>query len=181
MSESSDVPDPALPDFFDLTSDPAFVEHAVRLLGDSELADGLTPAQMAHLAEIAELRTYRPSELVCNEHERSDELYIIESGSLAIWLNPASAGIADAELRQIAELQAGQTCGELALLDGGVRSAQVKAGTQGARVTVFRRESLLTLCEQDTAIGFRLMRNLAGALALRLRLQDMRLYSQSES
>ena len=41
----------------------------------------------------------------------------------------------------------------------------------------FTRDDLLALCEADTGIGYRLMRNLAGALALRLRLQDMRLYS----
>ncbi len=166
-----------LPTADTLTHDAAFIEYASRLLGDSELADGMQPNQLAQLAAIAEIRTCRPNALICDEHDKSDELYIIESGSLEIWLDPASAGIIGSAPRQIAELQVGQTCGELALLDGGVRSAQVRAGQQGARVTVFRRDTLLALCEQDTGIGFRLMRNLASALALRLRLQDMRLYS----
>jgi CRP-like cAMP-binding protein len=168
-----------IPDADQLTHDTSFIEYAARLLGDSELADGLSPHQLARLAAIAEIRTCRPNAILCDEHDQSDELYIIESGSLEIWLNPASAGIANAAPRQIAELQVGQTCGELALLDGGVRSAQVRASSQGARVTVFRRDTLLALCEQDTGIGFRLMRNLASALALRLRLQDMRLYSSA--
>jgi hypothetical protein len=41
----------------------------------------------------------------------------------------------------------------------------------------FQRRDMLALCEAETAIGYRIMRNLAAALALRLRLQDMRLYS----
>jgi len=65
----------------------------------------------------------------------------------------------------------------LALLDEGVRSAQLRASTHGAKLMAFKRRDLLALCEAETAIGYRIMRNLAGALALRLRLQDMRLYS----
>lgn len=177
MTKPNSAQDSGLPDPYELTSDPAFVEHAMRSLGDSELADGLEPTQIARLAAIAELRTLRPNEHVCDEHERGDELYIIESGSLEIWLDPASIGQAGAARRRIAELHAGQTCGELALLDGGVRSAEVRSGQNGARLAVFRRDTILALCEADTAIGYRLMRNLAGALALRLRLQDMRLYT----
>jgi CRP-like cAMP-binding protein len=181
MTELNPHAEQNMPADSELISDPAYVEHAARLLGDSELADNLLPIQIARLAAIAEIRAYRPGELVCDEHERSDELYIIESGTLEIWLDPASIGRVDAAPRRIAELRAGQTCGELALLDGGVRSAQVRSGGQGVRVTVFQRDTLLALCEADTAIGFRLMRNLASALALRLRLQDMRLYSDESS
>jgi CRP/FNR family transcriptional regulator, cyclic AMP receptor protein len=177
MNDSDPEPISGLPDADALANDPAFVEHATRVLGDSELADGMPPAQLARLAAIAEIRAYRAGELLCDEHEQSDELYVIEGGTLDVWLNPASIGV-DAAPRRIAELRAGQSCGELALLDGGVRSARVSAGPLGARVAVFRRDAILTLCEVDTAIGFRLMRNLASALALRMRLQDMRLYSQ---
>jgi len=58
-----------------------------------------------------------------------------------------------------------------------VRSARLRAGPHGARLMVFACADLLALCDADTGIGYRLMRNLAGALALRLRLQDMQLYS----
>ena len=52
------------------------------------------------------------------EHERSDELYIVGGGAVEVWLNPASIGDRTSAPRKIASLQAGQTCGELALLDG---------------------------------------------------------------
>lgn len=163
-----------------LTQDPEFVEFATQVLRDSELADGLTPLQMAKLAAIGQLRTYGSNDLIVDEHERSDELYIIESGTVEVWLDPSSIGDDASKERRIAVLQAGQTCGELALLDGGVRSAQLRAGHNGGvKLMAFTCQSLLTLCEEDTAIGYRVMRNLASALALRLRLHDMRLYSDT--
>jgi CRP-like cAMP-binding protein len=176
-AESSLAKDPIIPDLTAISRDPAFIEFATQALGGSELADGLAPNQLAQLATIGEMRSYNAGDLICDEHERSDELYIIGGGSVEVWLNPASVGDTTSAPRKIAGLQAGQTCGELALLDGGVRSAQLRAGSHGARLMAFKRVGLLELCETDTDIGYRLMRNLASALALRLRVQDMRLYS----
>ncbi|HEU4322863.1 MAG TPA: cyclic nucleotide-binding domain-containing protein [Roseiflexaceae bacterium] len=168
---------PIVPDATTLSQDPAFIEYAIRTLGDSELAEGLSPDQLARLATIGTARQHNPGEVIAAEHERTDELYIIEAGSVEVWLDPSNIGDDIGPERQIATLQAGQTCGELALLDGGLRSAQLRAGAHGTRLTAFSRDALLQLCEADTTIGFRLMRNLAAALALRLRLQSMRLYS----
>jgi len=160
-----------------LSIDPAFIEFAQQVFGGSEIADGLTPDQLGRLAAIGQMRAYTTGDLICDEHERSDELYIIGGGAVEVWLDPASIGDQTSAPRKIASLQTGQTCGELALLDGGVRSARLRAGPQGARLMAFTCAELLALCAADTAIGYRLMRNLAGALALRLRLQDMQLYS----
>ena len=168
---------PIVPDTGALQQDPAFIEFAQQVFGGSEIADGLTPDQLVRLAAIGQMRAYDSGDLICDEHERSDELYIVGGGAVEVWLDPASIGDETSAPRKIAGLQTGQTCGELALLDGGVRSARLRAGPHGARLLAFTRGELLALCEADTAIGYRLMRNLAGALALRLRLQDMRLYS----
>ena len=160
-----------------LSHDPMFIEFAQQVFGGSEIADGLTPEQLVQLAALGQMRAYAAGDLICDEHERSDELYIVGGGTVEVWLDPASIGDQTSAPRKIASLQAGQTCGELALLDGGVRSARLRAGPHGARLMAFTCAELLALCEADTAIGYRLMRNLAGALALRLRLQDMQLYS----
>jgi CRP/FNR family transcriptional regulator, cyclic AMP receptor protein len=178
---SSTEPDtqrePIVPGPEALSRDPVFIEFAQQVFGGSEIADGLTPSQMVRLAALGQMRAYDGGDLICDEHERSDELYIVGSGAVEVWLDPASIGDQASAPRKIANLQAGQTCGELALLDGGVRSARLRAGPHGARLMAFTCAELLALCEHDTAIGYRLMRNLAGALALRLRLQDMQLYS----
>jgi CRP-like cAMP-binding protein len=176
-AEADKIREMIIPSSSALSSDPAFIEFAHQMLDNSELADGLTPEQMARVVAVGEVRNFDSAELICDEHERGDELYIIGSGAVEVWLDPSSIGDDTSEARKIASLQAGQTCGELALLDGGVRSAQLRAGSHGAKLMAFHRRDLLALCEADTTIGYRIMRNLAGALALRLRLQDMRLYS----
>ena len=176
-SEADTTDHSMMPNSSALSSDPTFIEFARQLLGDSELADGLSPEQLARIAAIGEVRTYADGDLICDEHERGDELYVISTGTVEVWLDPSSIGDEASSARKIASLRAGQTCGELALLDEGVRSAQLRAATHGAKLMAFQRRDMLALCEAETAIGYRIMRNLAAALALRLRLQDMRLYS----
>ena len=46
---------------------------------------------------------------------------LVGGGAVEVWLDPASIGDQTSAPRKIASLQTGQTCGELALLDGGVR------------------------------------------------------------
>jgi CRP-like cAMP-binding protein len=166
----------AVPSAAELRHDPAFIEYATSMLGDAEITDGLRATQLASIAAIGQVRSYSRHDLICDEHERSDELYIVQEGSVEVLLDPASIGKSGSDDRRIALLQVGQTCGELALLDGGVRSARLRAGIDGATLMAFNRDALLGLCRQNTEIGFLLMFNLAGALALRMRLQDLHLY-----
>lgn len=156
----------------------ALLEYASQILGSSELGEGLEAAQLARIAGIGRVRTFAADDLVCDELERSDELYIVQLGTVEVWLDPSSIGRDGMAQRRLAVLQEGQVCGELALLDGGLRSAQLKAGPTGVKLLIFKRRDLLKLCDSDTAIGYRVMFNLACALALRMRLQDMRLYPE---
>src|SRR5262245_30600663 len=168
-SEADTTDHSMIPNSSALSSDPAFIEFAHQMLGDSELADGLSPEQVARIAAIGEVRNYGEGDLICDEHERSDEPYVISARAGEVWLAPSSIGDETSGARKIARLQTGQTCGELALLDEGVRSAQLRAASHGAKLMAFQRRDMLALCEAETAIGYRIMRNLAAALALRLR------------
>ena len=69
----------------------------------------------------------------------------------------------------LASLTPGQITGELAMLDGGLRSADSAAGPDGAQMLTLEREQLLALCEDDTALGTRVLWNISRALALRVR------------
>jgi CRP-like cAMP-binding protein len=59
--------------------------------------------------------------------------------------------------------------GELAMLDQGVRSADLLAGPEGANVLSLSRDRLLGLCEDDAVLGSRLLWNIAVAMAKRVR------------
>ncbi len=64
------------------------------------------------------------------------------------------------EARLVATLQPGQITGELAVLDQGLRSADLIAGPEGARLLALDREHLLALCEDDSVLGTRLLLNI---------------------
>src|SRR5262245_22135666 len=87
QTDESMLPNPAA-----LARAPAFFDFAHQMLGDSERADGLSPEQLARVAAIGEMRTYETGELIGDEHERGDELYIVEAGAVEVWLDPASIG-----------------------------------------------------------------------------------------
>ena len=71
-------------------------------------------------------------------------------------------------------MNAGQVAGELALLEGVTRSADLRAGEHGAQLPVLTKAALDTLAEDDPAMGMRMMQNLAISLGKRLRFQNWR-------
>jgi CRP/FNR family transcriptional regulator, cyclic AMP receptor protein len=71
--------------------------------------------------------------------------------------------------RALVYLGEGQIFGEMALLDGGPRSATVSSAQDGTIVYKLSREAFLSLCQQDTALGYAMMRNIALDLSFKLR------------
>jgi CRP-like cAMP-binding protein len=82
--------------------------------------------------------------------------------------------------RLVATLLPGQITGELALLDGGRRSADLRAGPEGATVMILHRDRLIALSDDDPSLGIRLIWNIATALALRLRLTNLQLQTSTK-
>jgi CRP-like cAMP-binding protein len=66
-------------------------------------------------------------------------------------------------------LKPGQITGELAMLDQGLRSADLIAGPEGATILALSRDRLLALCEDDATLGTRLLWNIAVAMSQRVR------------
>src|SRR3989442_9179991 len=84
----------------------------------------LEPHELEHLAEEIDQIDYKVGEVIFNEHDRGDALYVVEEGAVRIW-------VVDEDVKEVtlAELKPGHFFGELAVLDRGERSTNASALT----------------------------------------------------
>ena len=84
----------------------------------------LEPEELEHLAEEVDQVNYQAGETIFHEHDRGDALYILEEGTVRIW-------VMDEDVHEVtlAELKPGDFFGELAVLDRGERSSSATAIT----------------------------------------------------
>lgn len=82
----------------------------------------LEPHELEHLAEDVDQVNYAAGETIFNEHDLGDGLYVLETGSVRIW-------VMDEDVHEVtlAELKPGDFFGELAVLDRGERSSSATA------------------------------------------------------
>lgn len=82
----------------------------------------LEPHELEHLAEDVAQVNYKGGETIFNEHDLGDGLYVVETGSVRIW-------VMDEDVSEVtlAELKPGDFFGELAVLDRGERSSSATA------------------------------------------------------
>jgi CRP/FNR family cyclic AMP-dependent transcriptional regulator len=129
-----------------------------------------------------ERTTYSAEEIIFGENSASDELYIIASGEVDILVNPAlvqSTAVGHpARSLTIVTLRRGQTFGEIALVDQGLRSASARCASKRAHLLIIDSERLLKLCDSHPDLGYRLMRNIAADLAFKIRGTDLAIREQ---
>lgn len=155
----------------DVLVQPAEVTAQVaEFLANSQIGSGLNLAQRTRLAAHLERRRYPPGALVDRTNQESTDLYLVQDGSLEVWSPPINDD-PDSQ-RLLTTVVVGQITGEMSLLDGGRRSADLRAGEEGVTILALRRERLRALAEDDPALGNAVLWNIASALALRLRLAN---------
>ena len=84
----------------------------------------LDAQELEHLAEEIDQVNYKAGETIFHEHDRGDALYILEGGTVRIWVRDE-----DVNEVTLAELKPGDFFGELAVLDRGERSSSATALT----------------------------------------------------
>ena len=149
----------------------------VNLLKGSDIFYQFTPTQLEMVANLCNEVTFQDGELIFEENSASKELYIIADGEVEILLDPSIVQASDKSGKQdavIATLRKGQSFGEVALVDEGLRSASCRAAQPDTRLLVIERDRLVMLCETYPHLGYRLMYNLAADLAMKIRNTDLR-------
>ncbi|GAB4504799.1 MAG: cyclic nucleotide-binding domain-containing protein [Anaerolineales bacterium] len=155
----------------------SFVNH----LKQSDIFYQFTPTQLEMVANLCQEVIYQAGEVIFKENSSSKELYVIAQGEVEIQINPALISATE-KSRQgeatIALLRRGQSFGEVALVDEGLRSASARAAQKDTHLLVIPRDKLIMLCETYPQLGYRLMYNLAADLAMKIRNTDLRVREQ---
>jgi CRP/FNR family cyclic AMP-dependent transcriptional regulator len=154
----------------------------INILRQTDIFYDLTEAQIEMVAGLCSEVTYSAEQMIFEENSASDELYVIASGEVDILVNPAlvqsSASGQPARPLTIVTLRRGQTFGEIALVDQGLRSASARCASKKAHLLVIGSERLLKLCDSYPDLGYRLMRNIAADLAFKVRGTDLAIREQ---
>jgi pimeloyl-ACP methyl ester carboxylesterase/CRP-like cAMP-binding protein len=145
------------------------IREMAQFLAHSDVGTDLNVAQRTRLAAQCRPRVYPPRSHIVSADEAGSELYIVQSGTVEVWSAPDDPGRGSRDPRHMATLKPGQIAGELAMLDQGLRSADLIAGPEGATVLALERKRLLALCEDDAVLGTRLLWNIATAMSQRVR------------
>lgn len=151
------------------------------ILKQADIFFEFAPNQLEQVASICEERQYKANQLIFKENSASDELYVIARGEVEILIDPALVSDRpDTPSRPttIATLRRGQSFGEVALVDQGLRSASTRSASHDTQLLVIPRDKLMLLCNTDPQLGYRLMHNLAADLALKIRNTDLRVREQ---
>jgi CRP/FNR family transcriptional regulator, cyclic AMP receptor protein len=155
------------------------MNSAVNFLKQSDVFFQLTPAQLELVANLCQEFTYPAGEIIFKENSSGKELYIIAQGEVEILIHHGSnESTTESDETLIARLRRGQSFGEVALVDEGLRSASARAGPEETRLLLIPRDRLIMLCETYPQLGYRLMHNLAADLAMKIRNTDLRIRGQ---
>lgn len=144
----------------------------INILKQADIFYDLTNTQLELIASICSERHFQAGDMVFEENTPGDQLYVIANGEVEILLNPALLG-KGGDAQVIATMRRGQSFGEVALVDEGLRSAGARCAQADTHLIIIPREKLTLLCDTYPQLGYRLMRNLALDLAMRLRSTDL--------
>ena len=122
------------------------------MLQRSPLFRGLSPPALKRIAELAVRRGYQSGEVVFSQGDPGDALYGVVTGKIRI-----SAGAADGREIFLNIMEPGDTFGEIALLDGGTRTASAVA-TIASELVSIRREHFLGVLEREPRVALELLR-----------------------
>ncbi|MCK6394878.1 Crp/Fnr family transcriptional regulator [Zoogloea sp.] len=130
----------------------------MKYLDRVDLFDGLSDEQAEVLRGRSRIRSFAPNTIVVNEGDDGSSLFVVQSGSLKVFLTDNIGREVTLSL-----LDPGDYFGELALLDDAPRSASVIALTR-SEVLQIPRTAFLALIEAYPACMQIVLRNLVGRI-----------------
>jgi CRP-like cAMP-binding protein len=152
------------------------MNNLVNFLKQSDIFYQFTPTQLELVANLCQEVSFAEGDIIFRENSSSKELYVIVQGEVDILFNSNEMDKKGDTV--IARLRRGQSFGEVALVDEGLRSASARAAENDTKLLVIGRDKLVMLCETYPHLGYRLMYNLAADLAMKIRNSGLRIRDQ---
>jgi len=139
--------------------------QAIDDLAAHQLCAGASPAQVEALRAQLQFKQFEAGATIVQAGDPADALYLLMRGEVSVQVMLPQGGY-----KRLATLSAGMSFGEMALLQGGARSADVRADT-AVSCGVLSRRSFEQIEQQQPALALLLWRNLlrsSSETALRL-------------
>jgi CRP-like cAMP-binding protein len=144
----------------------------IAFLKETDLFYNLTSTQLELVDSLCEERIFQQGEIILREGSRENDLYLVVQGQVEIMVNPTLVSSQEepaSNPQTISTLWRGQSFGEMALVDEGVRSASARAAVKNTLVLKIQRQKFLLLCNSYPELGYRVMFNLASDLSQKIR------------
>jgi CRP-like cAMP-binding protein len=125
-------------------------------------AEGLTPADLDRLTEIASSASWAAGDVIFRAGERDERLYIVEKGRVALELVQLGRGRVT-----LLTVGPGEVLGWSSLFQGRPKTASARA-LLPTNAVALDAERLRTLCDSDPRFGYIITRRILSAVSERL-------------
>jgi CRP/FNR family transcriptional regulator, cyclic AMP receptor protein len=137
------------------------VEQAATLLAKTNLFENLDDETRRSLAEVSVDRSYKKGHLICHQGDLGEALFVIVEGHVKVFVTSE-----DGDEMVLVTLGPSEVFGELAIIDGGPRSASAEA-LEPTKVLALTRTVLLDVLRRHPQSTDSLLKSL-GSLVRRL-------------
>jgi CRP/FNR family cyclic AMP-dependent transcriptional regulator len=120
------------------------LQHRAAVLARTELLQGIDEATQRRIAEHAAVRVVERGQCVFVQDEPGDRMYVLAEGAVKLYVSSRDGGIVE-----LVRHRPPACFGEVALLDGGPRSASAEAVERSTLLVITRAELLALLRAED--------------------------------
>lgn len=132
-------------------------------LSDLRIMATLSPSEVKILANVMREVNVAPGAALYRQGTRASACHFVLEGELQVYLeDPAGR-------RALGPVAKGELVGEIALLDGGLRSATCEGGSEGARLAELSKADFDQVFAAQSPFAFKLMDLIADRLVRRFR------------
>jgi len=143
------------------------MEITPSILHTADLFAGLSDTQLTALAAVGQVSVFHRGDIILKEGEQSTAVYVVLKGQVEVVSELTE------NTTSLIILGAGQSFGEMSLLDAGPRSATIRCLSPEASLLTFTRDDLLAFWDQESRVGYRMLFNIARDLAFKLRIRNL--------